>query len=143
MINLIVTTYNRPLHLKRMLSFFSEHYLEELNEFNIFILDSSHDKKLELELELLIEKLNVKYLKFDQDIFVVQKIANVIPFNNSEYSVLLADDDIIDLSRYIEYKKFLDDNLEVSCVTGLGLYDNFEHDLFYKNLNNSGINITL
>ena len=135
MINLIVTTYNRPLHLKRMLSFFSEYYEEELNEFNIFILDSSHDKKLEFGLELLIEKLNVKYLEFDKDIFIVQKIAKVIPFNNSEYSVLLADDDIIDLKRYIEYKKFLDDNLEFSCTTGLGLYDNFEHDLFYKNLN--------
>ena len=134
MISLIITTYNRPSHLKRMLSFFHLNYENELKNFKIFILDSSYNKVLDKETNLLIHDLNILYFQFNRDLFVVQKIASITNQNNSDYSILLADDDIIDLARYMDYQKYLEKNHDYSCVIGLSLFDNFSRDLYYKNL---------
>ena len=134
MINLIIPTFNRHRHLKRMLSFFCEHHLDEIKYYKIFILDSSIEAIDDFELKNIIKKLDINYLKFDQDIFVVQKIQRVTSLLNENYTIILADDDIIDLKRYIEYQKFLEINNDYSCIAGITLFDDFTHDLYFKNL---------
>lgn len=134
MINLIILTYNRHRHLKRLLSFFREYYKNEIKYYKIFILDSSDEQIADLELKNIIKELEIKYLIFDNDIFIVQKIQKVTNLLKKNYTLILADDDIIDLKRFIEYQKFLDTNKDYSCITGISLFDDFEHDLYFKNL---------
>ena len=133
MINLIIPSFNRYSHLKRMLSLFCEYNLSEIKYFKIFILDSSNIKTNDSLLKNIIKKLNIEYIKFDSDIFIVQKI-QMITSSLTEKFTILADDDIVDLKRLIEYQKFMEINEEYSCVTGISLFDDFGHDLYFKNL---------
>lgn len=134
MINLIIPTFNRHLHLKRMLSFFQRYYLNEMEFYNIYILDSSSNAVSDPELRKIINELDIKYLKFDKDLFVVQKIQSITNLLDENYTLMLADDDIIDLKRFLYYRKFLEQNKDYSCVNGIVLFDDFKHDLYFKNL---------
>ena len=134
MINLIIPSFNRYSHLKRMLSFFCEYNLSEIKYFKIFILDSSEIKTNDSLLKNIIKKLNIEYIKFNSDIFIVQKIQMITSSLTEKFTIILADDDIVDLKRLIEYQKFMEINKEYSCVTGISLFDDFGHDLYFKNL---------
>jgi len=117
-----------------MLKYFTAFNQSELNKFKIYILDSSENESKDHELKTLISEIAEKYIKYDQSIFVVQKIAGCLKYLQSGYSILLADDDLIDLKRYINYCKFLNENENYSCVTGISTHDNFKHDLYFRNL---------
>ena len=112
-ITLVIITHNRYGFLLRLLRFYN---LYDYN-FNIIILDSSTVEQKYKDLDILLEKKNIRWEKIQLD--VADKIAYGSNLIQTEYSVICADDDFIIPDAILKCISFLDNNLEYSSAHGI------------------------
>ena len=94
MITIIIPTYNRPNHLRRLLDYYNKYG----KNFKIIVADSSsnENKKLNKKSVLIFSNLNIFYLgSYSSKINAYYKISDALNHVNIKYSVLCADDDFI------------------------------------------------
>ena len=115
---LVIPTYNRHPFLLRFLQFYSLYDYK----FEFLILDSSSDKITNNVLLDYIKKDNVEYKKYNQEIFIVDKIADGVGYIDTPFAVLCADDDFIIPTGIVESQNFLLENK--NYVSAHGLYFN-------------------
>lgn len=112
---IIITTFNRPSYLRRLLSFY-----ENLNiKFNILILDSSSDNSELINLCHFNNHQKIKYLRFDSSISISEKIKRSLPHVKTKYVLLCADDDFIFPSAIELCIRFLHENSSYASCHGL------------------------
>jgi len=116
---LVIPTYNRYGKLLRLLDYYNSFAFP----FQIIILDSSTDKNKPNKLTTYLENENLKYLVFDSDILVGDKICIGVSKVKTHYSALCADDDFIVPSAIHESINFLEINYDY--VVCQGCYTSF------------------
>ena len=115
-LTIIIFTYKRYEYLKRLLDF----YFRYNYNYNFLILDSTPYEPADSELLILLNSTkNIKWIKYRETIFFIDKIEDGSKYLNTEYSVLCADDDFIFPSALINSIKFLKRNLNYSSCHGL------------------------
>lgn len=115
--NILIPTFNRPQHLKRILSY----YAQFGQNCNITIADSSLDdyKKLNREIVSSIINLNIRYLDiYSSDINICYKIADALNYVKEEYCVFCADDDFIVPDSIGQSMVFLENNKDFAVAHG-------------------------
>jgi glycosyltransferase domain-containing protein len=124
-LTIIIFTYKRYEYLKRVLDFyFSYNY-----SYNFLILDSTPYEPYDSELLILLNSnKNIKWIKYDESIFFIDKIEDGSKYLNTEYSVLCADDDFIFPSALINSIEFLKQNLTYSSCHGLSYHYAIENN---------------
>lgn len=113
----IIITYNRPEHLRRILGYYNEYG----GELNIVIADSSTDEIRRINYEVVESFHNpfFKHLnKFNSSINPMAKIHYSLKQVYTEYCVVCADDDFISVPGIIEAVEFLQYNIEFATVCG-------------------------
>ena len=113
----IIITYNRPEHLRRLLGYYNEYG----GELNIVIADSSADDIRRINSGVVESFHNplFKYLnKFNSSINPISKIHYSLKQVFTEYCVVCADDDFISAAGIIESAEFLKYHLEFAAVCG-------------------------
>jgi glycosyltransferase domain-containing protein len=115
-LTIIIFTFKRYEYLKRLLDFYCSYNYK----FNFLVLDSTPYEPGDSELLILLNSSkNVKWIRYDESIFFIDKIEDGSKYLNTEYSVLCADDDFIFPSALINSIKFLNKNLDYSSCHGL------------------------
>ncbi len=115
---IIITTFNRPRHLKRILSYYDKHG----RDFNIIVADSSSNENKELNKKSisLFFNLNINHLDhYYSKLNPHYKIADaIINYAEGEYCVFCADDDFIIPNGINQSVTFLEKNSDFSVVQG-------------------------
>lgn len=128
-LTIVITTYKRYTYLKRLLKFYDTYKLKS----KIFILDSTPYLPDDEELQELLCNQNVKWKRYNSNIFVVKKISLGISEIETKFSVLCADDDFLIPPSLKESISFLKSNLDYSSVQGLHFaHTSFENIPKYK-----------
>lgn len=113
----IIPTYGRPQHLKRILSYYHQYG----GGLSVVIADSSIEevKKLNKEIALSFKNTSFQYLdKYDQSINPIAKIFDALNQVDTEYCTICADDDFITPLGIEEAIHFLDLNPDFTTVCG-------------------------
>ena len=113
-IMIIIPTYNRYPYLLRLLKFYNLYN----TQIKIMILDSSRDELHDKELKSIINQDNIVWVRYDDEMFIVDKIVDGIRRVETEYAVLCADDDFIIPSSIASSIEFLDNNPDYSSAHG-------------------------
>lgn len=115
---IIIPTYNRPIYLKRILSYYDEYG----KDFNIIVADSSSDenKKINKKIILSLPNLNILYKTYPVNVrpYYYFKIADSINQVKTEYCVICADDDFVTSSGTNLAIEFLERNPDFVCCQG-------------------------
>ena len=114
----VIPTYNRPNHLKRILSYYHQ-YGKDLP---VLIADSSSEenKRLNRETVTSFNDSCFTYLdKYDPSANHVNKIFDALEHVNSKYCVLCADDDFVTPNGIRESTDFLDLNPGFTAAHGV------------------------
>ena len=120
-LTIIIFTYKRYEYLKRLLEFYSCYNYN----FKFLILDSTPFEPKDIEFtKYLKNSVNIKWVKYEESIFFIDKIEDGCKYLNTKYSVLCADDDFIFPSAFLKSIKFLNKNSNYSSCHGL--YYNYE-----------------
>ena len=90
-LTILITTYNRYSFLKRLLTF----YQSFNTDVKIIVLDSSSIKILDEELILKLHQKNILWKKYDNKIFIANKINYGCKYITTRFAVLCADDDFL------------------------------------------------
>ena len=118
-ITILLPTFKRPDHLKRLLESFV--VFDVVNNISIIILDSSpieFEKKYnELNLEFK-SKLKLNYQKYDSEIIFTKKILQGLKLVKTSYVIVATDDDMYNPHTILECVKKLNDNKDASNATG-------------------------
>ena len=118
-ITILLPTFKRPDHLKRLLESFV--VFDVVNNISIIILDSSpieFEKKYnELNLEFK-SKLKLNYQKYDSEIIFTKKILQGLKLVKTSYVIVATDDDMYNPHAILECVKKLNDNKDASNATG-------------------------
>ena len=127
-LTIIIFTYKRYDYLKRLLEFYNNY---DYN-FNFLILDSTPFEPNDIEFSIYLKNcVNIKWIKYDESIFFIDKIEDGCKYLETEYSVLCADDDFIFPSALLKSIKFLNNNSDYSSCHGL--YYNYKIEYINKN----------
>ena len=125
-LSVVIPSFNRPNFLLRCIKFLVSYKLP----IQLIILDSSEKKFENIELNNLIKEFNIIVKKFSADIFIVKKIAKGCEFINTDYSVLIADDDLLCPMALLKCVDFLDTNPDYSSAQGLHFnHTNYEETI--------------
>ena len=126
---IIIPTYNRPNHLRRILDYYNKYG----TDFNIIVGDSSSkiNKKINKKTVSLFSNLNIQYLNnYSSKINLYHKTFDALNYVNTKYTVFCADDDFITPNGINKSVDFLEKNPDFIVAQGYYL-------LFYlKNKNN-------
>ena len=118
-ITLIIPTYNRSIHLSRLLTYYSS-----LNSnLNFLVLDSSNEYHKNKNQDFIINlsnKKNINYKSYE-NLEAIHKIRDGLREVKTKYSALCADDDIIFIDTLAEAIVYLENNKNIICVDGLYL----------------------
>jgi len=115
----LIPTYNRPNHLKRILSYYNQYG----NDLPIVIADSSSEENKKLNRETVSSFHNpcFSYLdKYDPSINPLRKILDAFKQVSTMYCVFCADDDFVTPSGIRESIEFLDNNPDYTTAYGKG-----------------------
>ena len=113
----VILTYNRPHHLKRILSYYHQYG----SSLPIIIADSSSEgnKKLNRETILSFNDISFIYLdKYDPNTNPYQKIFVALQQVSTKYCVLCPDDDFVTPSGIQQSSYFLDINPDFTTACG-------------------------
>ena len=113
-LTIIITTYKRYGYLKRLLSFFSLYSLKS----KILILDSTPYYPDDAQLNKMLSKDGVQWLRFSDDIFFAHKIAEGSKHVDTKYAVLCADDDFLVPGAIELCVDYLDKNQDYTSAHG-------------------------
>jgi len=114
----VIPTYNRPNHLKRILSYYNQCG----SDLPIIIADSSfgENKKKNRETVSSFHNLSLSYLdEYDPCIIPAHKILDAFQQVSTKYCVLCADDDFITPNGIKESADFLDLNPDFTVAHGV------------------------
>lgn len=117
-ITIIISAYNRPNYLKRILNYYNKYG----SNFKIIVADSSsnENKRLNKDIISLLSDTDILYLKYPVDIkpFYYAKNADALNHVTTKYCVNCADDDFITPNSINKSIEFLENNLDYTCVHG-------------------------
>lgn len=117
---LIIPTFNRTAYLQRGLSYYAAQACQSLR---IIIVDSSPkevaDKNLEIIEAINSRHLSVSYIPTDPSERLFGKISKALETCNTQYVGLVADDDILFISRASRYIHTLQDRPDVFSASGM------------------------
>lgn len=103
-VTILIPTHERPNYLKRILFYY-------LNlDVNVFVADSSAQSTF-------INQANVKYLHLP-GVLMMDKIKQALELITTEYVIMNADDDFVELDSVIKGCDFLSNNPDYSSVQG-------------------------
>jgi glycosyltransferase domain-containing protein len=125
-LTIVITTYKRYGYLKRLLSFLSLYSLKS----KILILDSSPYYPDDAQLNKMLSKDGIQWLRFSDDIFFAHKIAEGCKHIETKYTVLCADDDFLVPNAIEVCVDYLDKNQDYTSAHGFY----FSHHLVKENL---------
>jgi len=115
---IIISAYNRPNYLKRILNYYNKYG----SNFKIIVADSSsnENKRLNKDIISLLSGTDILYLKYPVDIkpFYYAKNADALNHVTTKYCVNCADDDFITPNSINKSIEFLENNLDYTCVHG-------------------------
>ena len=124
-LTILIYTYKRELYLKRLLFFFDKFKFR----FKILILDSTPYDYQDTDLIKILKKKNIKHIKYDANIFFVDKIYQGSSYINTKYVVLCADDDFLNPNSLIECRDYLENNRDYSSA----------HSLYFNHIKENAI----
>ena len=129
-LTIVITTYKRYGYLKRLLSFLSIYSLKS----KILVLDSSPYYPDDAQLNKMLSKDGVQWLRFSDDIFFAHKIAEGSKHVDTKYAVLCADDDFLVPGAIELCVDYLDKNQDYTSAHGFYFSHHLEKEnLFYIN----------
>jgi len=128
-LTIVITTYKRYGYLKRLLGFFSSYD----SILKLIILDSSPDFPKDPKLVRLLSQDNVNWVRYDSNIFFVQKIAEGGMHIKTEFAVLCADDDFLIPSALAKCIKFLSENHDYASAQGL-IFNHSSYEMGYRRM---------
>lgn len=117
----VIPTYNRPHHLKRIMSYYHQYE----SSLPVIIADSSSEenKKLNQETVVSFRVTSFTYVdKYDTSTNFYHKILDALQQVSTEYCVLCADDDFVTHRGIQEAVDFLNQNADFTTVIGKGEY---------------------
>lgn len=120
-VTLIIPTFNRPLLLKRILTYYKNLKIN----FKIIIADSSSLANKEINQEIInsFPGLNLLYIdKYSEKLVSHHKFADMVNYVKSKYVCFCADDDFIVPNGIKEAVKFLDKNPDYVSAHGTYIY---------------------
>ena len=115
--SIIIPTYNRPGHLKRILGYYSGYE----TTYNIIVVDSSSDENKELNKNIIssVSNLDIQYLdNYSSKINPFHKMADALNYVNTEYCLFCADDDFITPNGINQSVDFLEKNPYFTVAQG-------------------------
>lgn len=117
-LTLIVPTYNRPEHLRRLL----EYYASADLPLHILVLDSSRDE-IRTANQALIANLGpyFRHVSYRGTIPVATKLMQGLGLVKTTYCSFCADDDLVFIDGLLQAKDFLSHNPDYVCVDGIYL----------------------
>jgi len=125
--SIIVPTYNRPLCLKRILSYYNDYE----NTYNIIIADSSSDEDKELNKNIIasVSNLAIQYLDhYSIEINPHHKMADAVNYAKTKYCVFCADDDFVTPNGIKQSVDFLEKNPDFIVAHGCYIGFRLESD---------------
>jgi len=114
---IIIPTYNRSYHLKRILNYYNEYG----RDYNIIVADSSSDenKRINKKNILSISKIEILHLdNYSTEITPHAKFAGAVNHVNTKYCVFCADDDFITPKGIVQSIDFLEKNPDFVTAQG-------------------------
>ena len=121
--NIIIPTFNRPVYLKRILSYYSD----SETAYNIIVADSSSDENKELNKKTIsaVSNLAIQYLDdYPTKINSHHKLADVVNYAEGKYCLFCADDDFVTPNGINQSVDFLEQNPDFTVAHGqyIGFY---------------------
>ena len=113
-VTLVIPTYKRYPHLLRLLKFI---YSFKTN-IKILILDATPKNPINEELIRLLNKTQVQWIKYDDDVTYWERVADGSKIINTDYAVICADDDFIIPTAISQCAFFLKEHPEYSSANG-------------------------
>jgi glycosyltransferase domain-containing protein len=123
----LIPTYNRPNHLKRILSY----YYQYGRELAIVVADSgsTENKKKNAQIISSFAEASILHLdQYDLKIDPAHKILDALEHVNTEYCLLCADDDFVTPKGIQESVDFLDQNPDYISAYGNDVWFSFKYD---------------
>jgi len=114
---IIVPLFNRPMHLKRLLTYYNYHKINH----QLIIADSSslENKKIAKKITSQYPNLDILYLgSYPSDINQYHKLADAIDYAKEEYCLQMGEDDFIAPSGINYSIEFLKNNSDYTVVHG-------------------------
>ena len=113
---IIIPTYNRPMYLKRILSYYNEY----AGNYKIIVADSSsnENKKLNEKIISSFSSIKISYINYPSDINMYHKIVDSINYVGTKYCILCADDDFVTPNGISQSVDFLEKNPDFAVAHG-------------------------
>jgi glycosyltransferase domain-containing protein len=114
---IFIPTYNRPVYLKRLLTYFNSYG----KGFNIIIADSSPDEIKRINAAEIKEfrAMNIRHLDaYPTTLNPYHKFADMVKYCTTEYAVFCADDDFVVPAGVAQSVHFLEENPDYTCAHG-------------------------
>jgi glycosyltransferase domain-containing protein len=124
----VIPTYNRPPHLKRILSY----YCQYGKDLAIVVADSSlaENKKKNAQIISTFEDVPILHLgQYDERIDPWHKILDSLKHVGTEYCLLCADDDFVTSKGIHEAVDFLDKNPDYIMAYGNNIWFSFKYNI--------------
>ena len=128
-LTIVIITFKRYGFLKRQLNF----YLSYKSKAQVLILDSTPYDPKDKELQFLLSHENVKWKKYDQNIFFPEKIVLGCQYIETDYAVLSADDDFLIPTSLELCTDFLRKHSKYSSAHGLYFSHRVDQGFIKKN----------
>ena len=115
--DIIIPTFNRPVYLKRILSYYSD----SETAYNIIVADSSSDENKELNKKTVssVSNLDVKYLdNYSTEINAHHKMADAVNYAEGKYCLFCADDDFVTTNGINQSVDCLEQNPDFTIAHG-------------------------
>jgi len=115
--DIIIPIFNRPVYLKRILSYYSDSETAH----NIIVADSSLDENKELNKKTIssVSNLDIKYLdNYSTEINAHHKMADAVNYAEGKYCLFCADDDFVTTNGINQSVDFLEQNPDFTIAHG-------------------------
>ena len=117
-ITLVIPTYNRPLFLQRLLSY----YQKRATTISFLVLDSSKPEIVEENARVIATLgTNYRHVIFPPSVQVASKLSQGLDLVETQYCAFCADDDIVFLETLERAREFLASNPGYVCADGIYL----------------------
>jgi len=113
-VTLVIPTYKRYPHLLRLLKFIFSYK----TNIKILILDATPEDPINEELIKLLNEIQVKWIKFNEDVTYWERVAEGSKIINTNYAVICADDDFIIPTAISQCVFFLKEHPKYSSANG-------------------------
>lgn len=120
-LTIVIPTYNRPHYLERVISNFGCY---QNQSFVIYVLDSSNEEIKQQNKKMIasFSQMNIKYLAYDPNTDVFEKLNDGIQAAETEFICLCADDDFISELGIVKSLETLKNDPSLFSVKGKNLY---------------------